>query len=120
MSLEPDIRACSWCGRDLGPDAGFELTDLSTRQRVAFCRLEHVVPWVMRGGVRERGVVVKVDGPPSGAVAAEQTCASCSAALASTAVWLEQRRAGRLVIDGFCDLDHARAWASGGGRWRAR
>ena len=40
---------CSWCGEKVEPDAGFRACEPESDKRAVFCRLEHVVPWAMRG-----------------------------------------------------------------------
>ena len=51
------------------------------------CRLEHIIPWVMRGG--------GWDGP----------------------LVLTRHRMGHEVMDEFGSAEELRAWASAGGRW---
>jgi hypothetical protein len=104
---------CTWCRVPVGDDDGFRLT--GTRGRAVFCRLEHVVPWVMSGPVFET---------TSGASAGESdlglgVCAQCGADLEADAVVLVRHRGPHRIGDGFCDVDHLGTWAKRGGRFRA-
>ena len=40
---------CSWCGEAVPADDGFRAFEPAGERRAVFCRLEHVVPWVIRG-----------------------------------------------------------------------
>lgn len=82
---------------------------------MAFCRLEHVIPWVMRGAPWD----------PGGALARPAVepsplkCSECGRALAQpAALRLVRHRGAHRIPDAFCSLDHLRAWAVAGGRWR--
>ena len=46
---------CTWCGAAIEPGDGWRLQELPGARRAAFCRLEHVVPWAMRGAHWEPG-----------------------------------------------------------------
>ena len=46
---------CSWCGNDVDRDEGFRAAEPEGEQRAAFCRLEHVVPWVIQGAALGAG-----------------------------------------------------------------
>jgi hypothetical protein len=39
---------CSWCGSDAGEDYWSARSDTDEHQAI-LCRLEHVVPWAMKG-----------------------------------------------------------------------
>ena len=41
--------ACTWCGADVEPWDGFRAYEPAGGRRAVFCRLEHVVPWAIRG-----------------------------------------------------------------------
>ena len=45
MNSEP----CSWCGDDVDPDDGFRAYEPAGGRRAVFCRIEHIVPWVIQG-----------------------------------------------------------------------
>ena len=101
---------CDWCGRDVAPDDGFRAYEPAGSRRATFCRLEHVVPWVIRGAMWEPGP--PVDDP------ALQACAWCGGELTDAHVLLVRARGEHRIDDGFCSLDHLLAWAKAGGRYR--
>jgi hypothetical protein len=76
----------------------------------AFCRLEHLVPWVLRGARWEVG---QRSDPPGGL----ERCSHCGAALTDVGLLLVRHRGEHRVSDGFCSAEHLRAWAAKGGRW---
>jgi hypothetical protein len=103
---------CARCGRDLGDGDAFALTGGDPGERASFCRLEHVVAWVLRGATWD----------PAGSVARRpaelpERCSQCDAS--APALVLVHHRLGSEVIDGFCSIEHLRAWCSAGGRWRS-
>jgi hypothetical protein len=83
-----------------------------------FCRLEHVVPWVMQGAHWEAGRSLV---EPSGLDTLGE-CAHCGEPLGEGHLVLVRHRclSGQLhrIPDGFCSVDHLLAWAKAGGRWR--
>ncbi|MGI8727477.1 MAG: hypothetical protein ACR2K6_07340, partial [Solirubrobacterales bacterium] len=81
--------------------------------RAAFCRLEHIVPWQIKGARWEVGS----DGaaPTAGR---PEACSACSAQLAAEAILLVRHRGPHRIEDGFCDVAHLAAWAKAGGRWQ--
>ena len=101
------MSACTWCGRSV--DAGEGFRAYARERRAVFCRLEHVVPWVMRGAAWEKGAEA-----PDMEVGA---CSWCDAPLGDDRVLLVRTRGEHRVADGFCDVDHLAAWAKAGGRW---
>jgi hypothetical protein len=77
-----------------------------------FCRLEHVVPWAIRGAYWEAATAEL-------AVPADVTdCAHCGTPLGDAPVVLVRERGEARVHDGFCSVDHLLAWAKAGGRYR--
>ena len=46
---------CSWCGEPIEPEDGYRLAEPAGARIAAFCRLEHVVPWALRGPHWEPG-----------------------------------------------------------------
>jgi hypothetical protein len=107
-----DSTACSWCGREVGPNDGFRLAEPAGERRAAFCRLEHVVPWSIRGPVWEPGALAE----PAGVLDAER-CAHCGGPLPDTRLVLVRHRGEHRIPDAFCSPDHLLAWAKAGGRW---
>jgi hypothetical protein len=105
---------CDWCGRGLDADEGYRAAEEAGERVAAFCRLEHVVPWAMQGphwrpGALEESVQDE---------AALSECAACGVAVGETRVLLVHHRGEHRVADAFCGVDHLRAWAHAGGRWR--
>jgi hypothetical protein len=97
--------SCSWCGTGVDPDDGFRLHQGA--RLAVFCRLEHVVPWAMRGASWIEG---EGDRPvPEGG------CAECER---EATLVLVRHRGEHRIPDGFCSVEHAADWAKAGGRWR--
>ncbi len=105
---------CSWCGEGIPSDDGYRIAEPAGERRAAFCRLEHVVPWAIQGAHWEAGTIdepVLVDSAPD-------RCSHCEGALPDVAVLLVRHRGEHRIPDGFCSVEHLRAWAQAGGRWR--
>jgi hypothetical protein len=107
---------CSWCGTPVPEGDGFRLAEPEGERKAVFCRLEHVVPWVMRGAHWSPGRIV-ADGEPDDALG---RCADCGEALGDRRVLLVRHRGEHRIADAFCRLDHLLSWARAGGRWQAR
>jgi len=103
---------CSWCGTPVAPGEGYRLLELPGDRRAAFCRLEHVVPWAIRGAHWEPAAPRE---PPTGI---PEACSECGAALGDVRVVLVHERGEQQIVDAFCSVDHACAWAKAGGRYR--
>jgi hypothetical protein len=105
---------CSWCGVDVEADDGFRAYEPAGERTATFCRLEHVVPWAIRGAHWAAG------GPPDPRVteAGPQRCSRCDAELGDVHVLLVRHRGAHRIPDGFCSVDHLREWATAGGRWQ--
>jgi hypothetical protein len=105
---------CAWCGADVEPDEGFRAAEPEGERRAVFCRLEHIVPWVMHGARWEPGRLLD-DGDDGVAVG---VCAQCGDDLGDTRVLLVRHRGEHRIADAFCRVDHLHDWARRGGRWR--
>ena len=103
---------CTWCGASVERDDGFRLAERPGDRSAIFCRLEHVVPWALKGAHWSAG------GVDDGAGDELQECAHCGAALDDVRVTLIRHRGEHRIPDAFCSVDHAAAWARAGGRWR--
>jgi hypothetical protein len=101
---------CSWCGVEVDPDDGFRAYEPAGSRRAVFCRLEHVVPWAIRGAYWEAGT--PVDDPRLTA------CSWCDAPLEEAHVLAVRSRGEHRVPDGFCSVEHLLEWAKAGGRYR--
>ncbi len=100
---------CTWCGDTVG-DAYRVYPSPPTRRRAVFCRLEHVVPWAIRGAMWEPGE--PIDDPRL------TTCSWCDQELDDRHVLLVRSRGEVSVHDGFCGVAHLLEWAKAGGRYR--
>jgi hypothetical protein len=109
--------ACSWCG---GPVAdGYRL--IRGDERAAFCRLEHVVPWMICGprwepapagdAAREAGEVARDAG---------DRCAQCGTELGDDRIVMVRERGEHRIADALCSSEHVLAWAQSGGRYATR
>ena len=101
---------CAWCGTDVESDDGFRAYEPAGSRRAVFCRLEHVVPWVIRGAWWEPGPAV--DDPRL------TRCSHCDEELDEAHVLLVRSRGEHRIDDGFCSVAHLLEWAKAGGRYR--
>ncbi len=92
------------------PDDGYRLAEEPGARHAAFCRLEHMVPWVIQGAHWEAGEI------DTGADDVD-VCSHCDEPLGEVRLVLVRHRGEHRIPDGFCSPDHLRAWASAGGRW---
>ena len=106
------IEPCTWCGTPVEPGDGFRAYEAVGGRRAVFCRLEHVVPWAIRGAHWEP---LPSDAAPRADGLSE--CAWCAAALAEDHVALVRSRGEHRIPDGFCGVAHLLEWAKAGGRW---
>ena len=100
---------CSWCGAAVDAEDGYRAYEPAGGRRAVFCRLEHIVPWAIRGAYWEAG-----EGD-----AEVDACAWCGAQLEEAHVLLVRSRGEHRIPDGFCSVEHLLAWAKAGGRWRS-
>jgi hypothetical protein len=107
--------SCSWCSSDVGADEGFRVAEPEREHRAVFCRLEHVVPWVIQGAAWEQGRITRGDEPDD----ALGRCALCGDPLGERRVLVVRHRGEHRIADAFCGVDHLRDWAKGGGRYKA-
>lgn len=103
---------CTWCGDPVERDDGFRAYEPAGERCATFCRLEHVVPWAIRGAHWEAGGLAR---PPAGS---GMTCSHCGAELGDVRVLLVRHRGEHRIADGFCNVEHLAEWAKAGGRWR--
>jgi hypothetical protein len=103
---------CSACGAEISAEEGWRAYAPALDRAAAFCRLEHLVPWSMRGGEWD-------DGPSSLPPGSEHEprCVACDTPLGDDRVVLVRHRGGYRIADGFCSTDHMVEWAKKGGRW---
>jgi hypothetical protein len=94
---------CSWCGSAV--EDGYRV--YAAAGSAAFCRLEHIVPWAIRGAAWEPR------GPRE--AAREATCSWCGA---DALIDVRRSRGEHEVPDAFCSVAHLLEWAKAGGRYR--
>jgi hypothetical protein len=93
-------------------DDGWRAYELGARRTASFCRIEHVVPWSMRGATWEPGAPELPPGSDH-----DSECAACGKALGANRVVIVRHRGAHRIADGFCSVDHMTEWAKAGGRW---
>ena len=93
-------------------DDGFRLREEPGARRAVFCRLEHVVPWAIQGAA------LGAPARSSGEAATRSTAAPTAGGARGRPLVLVRHRGEHRIPDGFCSVDHLRAWAKAGGRWR--
>ena len=101
--------ACSWCGEPVPAGEGYRVYEPEGARRARFCRLEHVVPWAIRGAAWEAGEAPAIDAP--------DTCAWCRAELGAERVLVVRDRGEHHISDGLCSTAHLLEWAKAGGRY---
>ena len=101
---------CAWCGVGVDAEDGFRAYEPAGSRAAVFCRLEHVVPWAIRGAMWEPG--------SPGEAHHVTRCAWCEKALPDAHVQLVRSRGEHRVADGFCSVEHLLEWAKAGGRYR--
>jgi hypothetical protein len=106
---------CSWCGEPVDPDDGFRACEPDAERRAVFCRLEHVVPWIIQGAHWSPGSPLADDDDADGLGA----CVRCGASLSETRILLIRHRGRHRIADTFCGAAHLLEWAKSGGRWAA-
>jgi len=108
-----EAERCSWCGADVDGGDGFRASEPEAERRAVFCRLEHVIPWVLQGAHWEAGAPAE----PVPGDAALATCAACGTEVGARRVLLVRHRGSHRIPDAFCGTEHLREWASRGGRF---
>lgn len=132
---------CSWCRADVAVDEGYRARRPASGQLAVFCRLEHIVPWVLRGArwptaspgaPADDAATDSVEGPrpgqapshaaedPAAEGSAPSRCSHCDAELGAEQIVLVHHRGEHRITDAFCDTDHLRRWANAGGRFNPR
>jgi hypothetical protein len=105
---------CTWCGADVDEDEGFRATEPVGERRAVFCRLEHVVPWIIQGAHWDAGTFLDDDDPGTGL----GECVQCGTTVGDTRLLLVRHRGAHRIADVFCTTEHLLEWAKAGGRWR--
>ena len=100
---------CSWCGEPMPVGEGYRAYEPEGARAARFCRLEHVVPWAIRGAAWAAGEAPRVDAP--------EACAWCGGELGAERVLLVRERGEHRIVDGLCSAAHLLEWAKAGGRY---
>jgi hypothetical protein len=109
------VSACAWCGTAVPAGEGYRAWEPAGARGAAFCRLEHVVPWAIRGAAWE-----PAEGAPPAEARELERCSWCRGDLGDAPVLLVRSRGEHRVADGFCSPGHLLDWAKAGGRYAAR
>jgi len=113
MAGERSSEVCTWCGDEVEADDGFRAYEPAGERRAVFCRLEHVVPWVLQGGHWDAGGLTEPPSIDEGPL----RCSHCDSPLGEVHVLLVRHRGEHRVADAFCSVEHMEEWAKSGGRW---
>ena len=104
--------ACSWCGGPVPAGEGYRAHEPAAARRARFCRLEHIVPWVIRGAAW-----TPAESTPAPAGDAPGGCAWCGDGLGEECLLVVRERGEHRIADGLCSTAHLLAWAQAGGRY---
>ncbi len=104
---------CTWCGAAVEPWDGFRASEPAGGRRAVFCRLEHVIPWAIRGAHWE-----PLPAAPATVEDGLTECAWCAEPLREDRVAVVRSRGAHRIPDGFCGVSPLLAWAKAGGRYR--
>jgi hypothetical protein len=113
MPSESNPERCSWCGAGVEADDGWRAYEPAGERSAVFCRLEHVVPWVIQDAHWDPGPLDE----PFGLDDRPLTCSQCGAELGDVHVLLVRHRGEHRIADAFCSVEHMGDWAKAGGRW---
>lgn len=105
---------CNWCGVEVEAGSGLRTAEPAGERRAVFCRLEHVVPWIIQGAHWDPGTIGDPDGNGLG------RCAQCAQPVGEDVVLLVRHRGEHRIGDAFCGPEHLLEWAKRGGRWQGR
>ena len=106
-----DLSKCDWCGVGLGERDGLRLVKPARNMGAAFCRLEHVVPWLMKKN--DWHILGTAEVPD----AADPVCPVTGEELEESAIYLIRWPSDVEVADGFSDTEALLEWARSGGRY---
>jgi len=103
---QPSGERCSWCGAaGRTPMTASARSSAEGERRAVFCRLEHVVPWLIRGAHWEPAI-----SPSRRPSSKRSTVARTATASLRAAVLLFRHRGEHRIADGFCEPDHLLEW----------
>jgi len=105
---------CSWCGKEVEWGDGWRASEAAGERIATFCRLEHVVPWTIKGAHWEAGVLRE----PAHLEDSLTHCGHCGEPLPDSYVLIVRHRGEHRIPDAFCSAGHMAEWAKRGGRWQ--
>jgi hypothetical protein len=108
------VERCSWCGAQLEAGDGWRAAERAGERVAGFCRLEHVVPWTLKGAHWEAGTLRE----PAHLEDSLTHCAHCGEELPDRYVLLVRHRGEHRIPDAFCSAGHMAEWCKRGGRWQ--
>jgi len=102
---------CDWCGVRLTEEDGYRLLRPARDMGAAFCRLEHVVPWLIKKNDWHiwNGMEVPENAEPHGAWPVDEP--------GDGEFYLVRHRGTHRIADGFPDRESLLKWAAAGGRY---
>lgn len=102
---------CDWCTVKISEDDGYRLLRPARKMGAAFCRLEHVVPWLMKKN--DWHIWTDMETPEE----AELHLPEGETDLGEDPYYLVRHRGEYRIADGFADRETLMAWATAGGRY---
>ena len=108
------VERCSWCGAPLEAGDGWRAAERAGERVAGFCRLEHVVPWSLKGAHWDAGTLRE----PAHLEDSLTHCAHCEEELPEHYVLLVRHRGEHRIPDAFCSVGHMTEWCKRGGRWQ--
>ncbi|MFV0407440.1 MAG: hypothetical protein ACK5LN_11600, partial [Propioniciclava sp.] len=102
---------CDWCGVELTEDMGYRLYWPEKSLGTAFCRLEHIVPFLME---KDQWHIWKNVHVPEGA---PSTSSATGGDLGDNALYLVHHRDQHRIADAFQGKDDLLEWAQAGGHF---
>jgi len=102
---------CDWCGVELTDDMGYRLLWPGKSLGTAFCRLEHIVPFLMQKDQWHiwKGVEIPAD--------ASNVSAATGQDVGENALYLVHHRGEHRITDTFEGKDDLKEWAKAGGHF---
>ena len=111
MAADHTSVKCSWCGVPVDVGDGYRLAEEPGARSAVFRRRSTSCHGRSRGRTGSRA-------KSTWTAATVDRCAHCDEPLGEVRVVLVRHRGAHRIPDGFCSVDHLRAWAAAGGRWR--
>ena len=108
---KPQGERCDWCGMELTEDMGYRLLWPDKSLGTAFCRLEHIVPFLMQKDQWHiwKGVDVPADAPAVSSANGHE--------LGENALYLVHHRGEHRIPDSFEGKEELLEWAKAGGHF---